>query len=86
MNRVQITTSYDIDTLNDIGLNAHTIIEDLNKLSKKVRVLSLDDEGFAEVEFSSRNSLKEFIIRMEEENGGPAINESEIEEYLNEIL
>lgn len=86
MKIASIQTSYDIDMIRDLGCTSLDIINELNEISKKVRVLALDHDGIADVEYSSRNSLKEFIINMMVEDGGPAVNEAEVEEYLNEVI
>lgn len=86
MKTVTIQTSYDIDTINDLGANINDIINDLNDISKSVHVLSLNNDGEANVAFTSKKSLKNFIIDMQSQEGGPSINEDEIDDYINEIL
>lgn len=86
MKNAIIQTSYDYDTITDLGTSINTIINDLNKISKKVQVTSLNHEGEAEVNFTSKKALKDFIIEMSSMEGGPSINEDEIDEYINEIL
>jgi len=86
MKNVIIQTSYDIDTINDMEINVNDLINELNEISKKVKVLSINDDGEANVEFASKKSLKEFLIEMQSQEGGPSINEDEIDDYINEIL
>lgn len=86
MKTVTIQTSYDIDTINDLNTSINDVINDLNNISKNVHVLSLNNDGEANVTFTSKKSLKNFIIDMQSEEGGPSINEDEINEYINEIL
>jgi hypothetical protein len=86
MKNVIIQTSYDIDTINDMEINVNDLINELNEISKKVKVLSINDDGEANVEFASKKSLKEFLIEVQSQEGGPSINEDEIDDYINEIL
>ncbi len=86
MKNVIIQTSYDIDTINDMEINVNDLINELNEISNKVKVLSINDDGEANVEFASKKSLKEFLIEMQSQEGGPSINEDEIDDYINEIL
>ena len=86
MKNVIIQTSYDIDTINDMEINVNDLINELNEISKKVKVLSINDDGEANVEFASKNSLKEFLIEVQSQEGGPSINEDEVDDYINEIL
>jgi len=86
MKNVIIQTSYDIDTINDMEINVNDLINELNEISKKVKVLSINDDGEANVEFASKKSLKEFLIEVQSQEGGPSINENEIDDYINEIL
>jgi hypothetical protein len=67
-------------------INVNDLINELNEISKKVKVLSINDDGEANVEFASKKSLKEFLIEMQSQEGGPSINEDEIDDYINEIL
>jgi hypothetical protein len=86
MKNVIIQTSYDIDTINDMEINVNDLINELNEISKKVKVLSINNDGEANVEFTSKKSLKEFLIEVQSQEGGPSINEDEIDDYINEIL
>lgn len=86
MKNVIIQTSYDIDTINDMEIDVNDLIEELNQISKKVKVISINDDGEANVEFASKKSLKEFLIEVQSQEGGPSINEDEIDDYINEIL
>jgi hypothetical protein len=86
MKTVTIQTSYDIDTINDMEINVNDLINELNEISKKVKVLSINNDGEANVEFASKKSLKEFLIEVQSQEGGPSINEDEIDDYINEIL
>jgi hypothetical protein len=67
-------------------INVNDLINELNEISKKVKVLSINDDGEANVEFASKNSLKEFLIEVQSQEGGPSINEDEVDDYINEIL
>ena len=86
MKNVIIQTSYDIDTINDMEINVNDLINELNEISKEVKVLSINDDGEANVEFASKKSLKEFLIEVQSQEGGPSINENEIDDYINKIL
>jgi|GEM_PF-5159022 len=86
MKTVTIQTSYDIDTIHDMEINVNDLINELNEISKKVKVISINNDGEANVEFASKKSLKMFIIDMQSQEGGPSINEDEIDDYINEIL
>lgn len=65
MKTVTIQTPYDIVTINDLSLNINDIINDLNNISKNVHVLSLNNDGKANVTFTSKKSLKNFIIDLQ---------------------
>ncbi len=86
MKTVTIQTSYDIDTINDMEINVNDLINELNQISNKVKVISINDDGEANVEFASKKSLKNFLIEVQSQEGGPSINEDEIDDYINEIL
>ncbi len=86
MKNVIIQTSYDIDTIKDMEINVNDLINELNQISNKVKVISINDDGEANVEFASKKSLKNFLIEVQSQEGGPSINEDEIDDYINEIL